>query len=188
MAIRMVTGIAVLALAGTAIGVPAAAAAPARCPVGTWRLAHAVLKVDSGGARLRFSGGAGAVLRLDGRTARHSFGSSARFTETGTSQGRPVSGWMRYRKTLRLKTRITGTRLVGSPATAAGSATLKIRQTRPLNYDPAPQRVAALLRRGEFSGVPYTAAYSCDSRTLRLRQKVAGPGRTLQGTWTYRRV
>ncbi|WP_157963860.1 hypothetical protein [Actinocorallia populi] len=188
MSIRTMTGIAVLALAGTAIGVPAAAAPPARCALGTWKLTRAVLHVDSGNAHLRFSGGSGSVLTLDGRTALHSFGSSAKFTETGTSDGRPVSGWMRYRKTLRLKTRVSAARLTGSPASASGPATLKIRQTRPLNYDPSPQRVASLLRRGGFSGIPASATYTCGPGTLRLHQKEVSAGGTLNGTWSYRRL
>ncbi|MEO3788320.1 hypothetical protein ABGB12_33755 [Actinocorallia sp. B10E7] len=170
-----------------AIGTPAAAA-PARCAIGTWKLARAVLHVDSATAHLRFSGGAGARLRLDGRTATHSFDSSSRFTETGTANGRPVSGWLRYRKTLRLQTKISTTRLTGTAASASGPATLKIRQTRPLNYDPSPQRVASLLRRGEFSGVPYQATYTCGSGTLHLHQKLVASGGTLNGTWTYHRV
>jgi hypothetical protein len=186
--IRTAAGIAALTLAGTVFGVPASAAAPGRCALGTWRLTEAVLNADSPTARLRFTGGAGALLTLDGRTAVHSYGSSRRLAETGTSDGRTVSGWLQYRKTLRLKTTVTAGRLEGRPSSASGPATLKIRQTRPLNYDPSPQRVAALLKSGEFSGVPYRASYSCTSRTLRLQQKIKDPGRTLTGTWTYRRA
>lgn len=188
MTIRMVSGIAVLALAGTAIGVPAAAAPPSRCALGSWKLARATLNIDSAAAHLRFDGGSGVVLRLDGRTASYSFGSSARFTETGTSNGRSVSGWMRYRKSLRLKTRVSAARLTGSPSSATGHATLKIRQTRPLNYDPSPQRVATLLRHGKFSGIPSSATYTCGGGTLRLHQTEVTSGGTLNGTWTYRRL
>lgn len=187
MRIRMAAGVAVLALAGTAVVAPEASAR-ARCAVGTWKLTRATLHADSATAHLRFNGGDGALLRLDGRTALHSFGSSSRFTQTGTSNGRPVSGWLKYRKTLRLKAKISATRLAGPASSASGPATLKIRQTRPLNYDPSPQRVASLLARGEFSGIPYRATYTCGSGTLRLHQKLVTSGGTFNGSWTYRRL
>ncbi|GAB3669950.1 hypothetical protein GCM10027589_38260 [Actinocorallia lasiicapitis] len=179
------------ALAASAFAVPGQAAAagrPKKCVIGTWRLTKASIRVDSSSTHLRINGGAGAVLRFNGKTATHSYAKSKRLTETGTTGDRKVAGWLQYRKSLTLPTRASGSSLIGDVAEASGGATLKLHQSKPLTYDPAPQSVVVLLQSGEFSGVPYTASFTCKGGALRLRQRIDYGGRTLQGTWNYRRV
>ncbi|ROO88302.1 hypothetical protein EDD29_5965 [Actinocorallia herbida] len=176
----------VLALAGTVFAVPAAAAAP--CTTGTWRLTKADLTVRQSTTRLRIVGGKGATLTLGGGRAVHRYAGSARLTETGTSGGAAVTGWLRYRGTLRMKAKITGSRLVGTISSASGNATLKLRQTAPLSLDPAPRNLAALLKAGEFTGVPDNAKITCSTTSLKLHQTDTTSSGTLKATWTYRRA
>ncbi|GAA3241026.1 hypothetical protein [Actinocorallia longicatena] len=187
--IRTAAVCAAAAMVATSISAPAASAsARQRCVVGTWKLTKASLRVDSASTHLRITGGAGAVLRFDGATATHSFARSKKLGETGTTGNRKVVGWLLYRRSLSVPTRVSGSRLVGNVARAGGGATLKLHQSRPLTYDPAAQSVVTLLQSGEFSGIPYTAAFSCKARALKLTQRVDYGGRTLRGTWTYRRA
>ncbi|MCD0449557.1 hypothetical protein LO762_10185 [Actinocorallia sp. API 0066] len=178
-----------LILVGAVLAVPAAAAPASRCAAGTWRLAKADLTVrQSAKTKLRITGGAGAVLVLGGGKATHRYAGSAKLKESGTSGGAQVAGWLRYRGTLRLKAKVTGTRLTATVSSATGNATLKLRQTRPLQLDPAPRGLAALLKSGEFSGVPYNAQVTCSRTALKLRQTGTSGGAAFTGAWSYRRV
>lgn len=182
------SAVAVTVLTITAISVPAQAASQNRCALGGWRLQKAVLKVDSASTHLRIAGGGGATLRLTTRTATLGYNGSAKLSETGTTGGKEVKGWLQYSKTLRLKTRFAGRTLIGDPASASGSATLKLHQTKPLQYSPAPQSLAALIRSGEFSGVPFSGTFTCGGGKLQLRQQLTSKGKTLNGVWTFRRA
>ncbi|GAB2837448.1 hypothetical protein GCM10022221_41030 [Actinocorallia aurea] len=178
----------VLALAGTVLAVPAPAAAAAKCAQDTWRLTKADLTVRQSATKLRIIGGKGATLTLGGGKAVFRYAGSARLTETGTSGGAPVTGWLLYRGTLRMKAKFSTTRLTGTVSTAAGNATLKLRQTSPLNLDPSPRDLASLLKTDEFTGVPHNAKLTCTSTTLKLSQNTTSSSGTFKGTWTYRRA
>ncbi|MDX6741304.1 hypothetical protein [Actinocorallia sp. A-T 12471] len=178
----------VLVLTGTVFAHPAHAAPAAKCAAGTWRLTKADLTVTQSSTRLRITGGAGATLTLSGGKAVHRYAGSARLTETGTSGGAKVTGWLRYRGVLRMKAKLSGNRLIGTVSSASGNATLKLRQTAPLSLDPAPRDLVALLKAREFTGVPYNAKITCSRGTLKLRQTDSGKSGTLKGVWTYRRA
>jgi len=154
------------------LGAPAQAAAP-RCAIGTWKLTKATIKVDSSRQHLRLTGGAGATLRLDGRTAQHGYNLSRKLTETGTTGGAQVKGWLQYRKTLRMKTRVPAGRkgvLVSDVGSASGNATIRLYQSKPFENSPGPQLIVYVLRNGDFDGgLPRRANFTCTAGALHLK-------------------
>ncbi|MEO5876119.1 MAG: hypothetical protein ABIS86_03110 [Streptosporangiaceae bacterium] len=173
------------------LGAPAEAAAP-RCAIGTWKLTKATIKVDSVQQHLRLVGGAGATLRLDGRTALHGYNRSKRLAETGTTGGAQVRGWLQYRKTLRMKTKVPSGRsgtLISSIGSATGNATIRLHQSRPFTNSPGPKLIVYVLRNGDFDGgLPRRAGFTCTSAKLRLKQRLSTSIGVVSSDWTYRRL
>ena len=191
----MIRTTAVVALAAASVvvtlGAPAQAAAP-RCAIGTWKLTKATIKVDSAQQHLKLTGGAGATLRLDGRTAHHGYNLSRRLSETGTTGGAQVRGWLQYRRTLRMKTRVpVGRRgiLNSVVSSASGNATIRLYQSKPFENAPSPQLIVYVLRNGDFDGgLPRRAHFTCTASSLRLKQKLQTSVGIVSSDWTYSRL
>jgi hypothetical protein len=187
-----ITAVVTLAVGSVVIlGAPAQAAAP-RCAIGTWQLTKATIRVDSAQQHLKLTGGAGATLRLDGRTAQHDYNLSRRLRETGTTGGAQVRGWLQYRRALRMKTRVPVGRqgvLTSDIASATGNATIRLYQSRPFENAPGPQLIVYVLRNGDFDGgLPRRARFTCTASGLRLRQKLQTSVGAVSSDWKYNRL
>jgi hypothetical protein len=186
---------AVVALAAGSVvvtlGAPAQAAAP-RCAIGTWKLVKATIRVDSVQQHLKLTGGAGATLRLDGRMAHHGYNLSKRLSETGTTGSAQVTGWLRYRRTLRMKTKVpVGSRgvLTSDVSSASGNATIRLYQSRPFENAPSPQLIVYVLRNGDFDGgLPRRARFTCTASSLRLKQRLQTSVGVVASDWKYSRL
>lgn len=187
------TAVAALAAGSVVVilGAPAQAAAP-RCAIGSWKLTKATIRVDSAQQHLKLTGGAGATLRLDGRTAQHDYNLSKRLHETGTTGGAQVKGWLQYRRTLRMKTKVPVGRqgvLIGDIASASGNATIRLYQSKPFENAPGPQLIVYVLRNGDFDGgLPRRAHFACTASSLRLKQRLQTSVGAVSSDWKYNRL
>lgn len=198
----VVAGLATTVIAGTAITLagPAQAAAVKPCALGSWTMTGE--KTNESGVykgmpwRRAVRGADGIRLTLAQSTASYDFNGSKRETVTGVDGKTRVAYWSQYQGTLNADIKLSGDRkgtFALSGRTASGNATAHTVLTKPKHKDLGLSDVVANLRKGYFDTLmPYQAAFTCSSSTLKLTFKTSG--RNKHASWnhastlTYRRI
>ncbi|MBO2452003.1 hypothetical protein J4573_33295 [Actinomadura barringtoniae] len=165
-----------------------------RCIAGTWQLTKTAGRVKGPDSLVTFAGGQGTRLHVSKGVSTYDFRRSGRMTENGKKGKAQFGMWLKYDKTLRLKSGYSGNAkgtLGLQTKTASGTATVNGRIVRPAPFPLKKQALAPLIKKGKTDQalLPLAVSYTCTPKALHLHQaKKAKGGYTTVADWWFKRV
>jgi len=165
-----------------------------RCIAGTWLLTKTAGRVKGPDSLVTFAGGQGTRLHVSKGVSTYDFRRSGRMIENGTKGKGKFGMWLKYDKTLRLKSGYSGNakgRLGLQTKTASGTATMNGEIVRPARVPLKKQALAPLIKKGKTDQalLPLAVSYTCTPKALHLHQATkAKGGYTTVADWWFKRV
>lgn len=197
MRIMQIPLVAALSLGGVALLSTPAEAAAKTCTPGQWIMTShkgsvAGTNPDGGTVKITWTGAAGTKLTLSGTTATYDFAKAKREYHTETFDGETAKQRTTYRKTLKVKTKFTGSAKGAFDMrenTAKGKATLQLTYTAPKHKKYAPISLAKAIRGGIFDSPVITdGTFTCTKSRLVLTRKEKTDTDTLSHQAIFRRA